>query len=147
VRHELRSPATDAEWGAYHTIRREVLFERRGKGAEYDPNRPDETRPGNYPLVLWVGSDAVGVIRVDVDGDRAVFRRVAVREDVQRRGHGRQLLDSAQEFARAHGCTRADSHVDPAAIGFYERCGFHRVAKESEGHSVLMTKSIAKESA
>src|SRR4051812_30744045 len=126
MHHELRRPATDAEWALYHTIRREVLFERRGKGADYDPNRPDETRLGNNPLVLWAGNEAVGVIRVDVDGDVAVFRRVAVREDLQRRGHGRQLLAFAEEFARARGCSRVDSYVDPSAIGFYERCGFHR---------------------
>jgi hypothetical protein len=33
--YQLRSPASDAEWASYHEIRRHVLFELRGRGAEY----------------------------------------------------------------------------------------------------------------
>ena len=149
MRHELRSPATDAEWLAYHTIRRQVLFERRGNGAAYNPNHPDETRPGNYSLVLWAGRDAVAVIRVDVGVEDGVafFRRVAVREDVQRVGHGRRLLEHAEQFARAHDCSHVASYVDPSAIGFYERCGFHRAPQATTGSSVLMRKAIREASA
>jgi ribosomal protein S18 acetylase RimI-like enzyme len=142
--HELRSPATDAEWLAYHTIRRDVLFERRGNGAAYDPNHPDETRSGNYPLVLWDGTTAVGVIRVDLGVDEGVafFRRVAVPEDLQRRGHGRRLLQRAEQFASARGCSHIASYVDPGAISFYERCGFERASEHASGSTVLMRKSI-----
>ena len=149
MRHKLRSPATDAEWLAYHAIRRHVLFERRGNGAAYDPNHPDETRPGHYPLVLWAGSEAVAVIRVDVGVEDGVafFRRVAVREDLQGHGHGRRLLEHAEQFARAHDCSHAASYVDPSAIGFYERCGFHRALEAAAGRSVLMRKAIRASSA
>jgi len=132
----LRLPANQAEWNAYHAIRRRVLFEVRGLGATYDPNHPDEHAPGHNPLMFWDGATAVGVIRVDVAGDVAVFRRVAVREDLQRRGYGRRLLRAAEQFARAQGCSRVDSHVDPGAIGFYERCGFVRRA------GTVMTKRL-----
>ena len=133
----LRAPADDLEWTAYHAIRRRVLFEMRGLGPTYDPNHSDEHAAGHHPLVFWDGTAAVGVIRVDVAGELAVFRRVAVREDVQGRGYGRRLLGAAEQFARAYGCVRVESHVDPEAVGFYERCGFVR----STG--AVMTKSLA----
>jgi GNAT superfamily N-acetyltransferase len=141
---ELRGPATDAEWRAYHDIRRHVLFDRRGRGTAYDPNHPDDSRPGHYPLILWSGTEPVAVIRVDIDARVAIFRRVAVREDVQRIGHGRRMLTMAEQFAHSRGCSRIDSHVDAGAIGFYERCGFHRVANEApDAETVLMTKPLS----
>ena len=145
---ELRSPVSASEWAAYHAIRRRVLFELRGRGAEYDAAHPDELLAGHHPLVLWHDGEAVGVIRVDVESTVAVFRRVAIRDDVQRQGHGRRLLACAEDFARAAGCTRVESHVAPDAVGFYERCGFVRasaqlaVASAAARGSVLMTKPL-----
>ena len=136
-RGALRPPADEVEWNAYHAIRRRVLFEMRGLGSTYDAKHPDEQAPGHHPLVLWNGSTAVGVIRVDIAGDVAVFRRVAVREDLQGRGYGRQLLSAAEQLARDHGCRRVESHVHPEAIGFYEKCGFVRNAGGA------MTKTLA----
>jgi len=139
----LKSPTTVAEWEAYHAIRRRVLFELRGVGASYDANHPDDRRPNHHPLLLWWGDEAVGVIRVDVAGDVAIFRRVAVRDDVQRRGFGRQLLVLSEAFARDRGCSRVDSHVDHGAVGFYKRCGFHPVSDTPQaGATLLMTKSL-----
>src|SRR5207248_1631359 len=97
----------------------------------------------HYPLILWRGADALAVIRVDIDTSVAVFRRVAVREDLQRRGHGRRLLTMAEQFALSHGCSRIDSHVDASAVEFYERCGFQRVEDEAHAETVLMTKPVA----
>jgi GNAT superfamily N-acetyltransferase len=85
----------------------------------------------------------VGVIRIDIDGPVATFRRVAVRDDVQRRGHGRRLLEAAERFARRKGCTRIESHVAPDAARFYERCGFTPSdAAQTPTGSVLMSKTL-----
>ena len=140
---ELRAPVTQDDWAAYHTIRRRVLWELRGNAAAYDPHHPDEHRPGNHPLVLWDGDAPVGVIRVDVDGAVATFRRVAIRDDRQRRGHGRALLEAAERFARDRGCTSAISHVDPDAIIFYERCGYRRVDPSGTGATILVSKALS----
>jgi GNAT superfamily N-acetyltransferase len=139
---ELRAPATEAEWAAYHTIRRHVLFELRGEAATYDANHPDEDLPGHHPLVLWDAGVAVGVIRVDVQDAVAIFRRVAVPDDLQRRGYGRHLLQAAERFAAEIGCTRVMSHVDPGAVGFYERCGFRRDWPSEAGRAVAMSKRL-----
>jgi len=139
----LRTPENPREWQAYHDIRRHVLFELRGLGATYDPKHPDEYRSGHFPLVLWTGDDAVAVVRVDVVNEVAIFRRVAVRPDFQRRGLGRQLLQQAEQFAQHQGCTRIESHVDPDAVVFYERCGFECLAQSKRSvASILMGKLI-----
>jgi len=142
--YELRRPASDAEWASYHEIRQHVLFERRGRGAEYDPRHPDEAKPGNHPLLLLHDDVPLGVVRVDVDGDRAIFRRVAIREDAQRLGHGRAMLEAAEAFARGQGCVRVESHVDLDAVPFYLRCGFLPVESSSagSGRTVFMNKRL-----
>jgi GNAT superfamily N-acetyltransferase len=69
------------------------------RGEPYDEQHPDEFRAGNHPLVLFHDGDAIGVIRIDVDAPVAIFRRVAIREDMQRQGHGTMMLKLAEGFA------------------------------------------------
>jgi GNAT superfamily N-acetyltransferase len=140
--YSLKAPDSDQEWAAYHAIRRVVLFERRGSIGVYDPKHPDETRSGNHALLLWHEREPIGTIRIDMAGVEAVFRRVAIREDLQRRGHGRRLLALAEQFARAHGAHLVRSHVDLDAVGFYERCGFERVGDAGPHEAPVMTKAL-----
>lgn len=111
-------------------------------GAAYDANRPDERRPGNHPMLLWDAETPVGVIRIDVAGAVATFRRVAIRDDLQRRGYGRRLLDAAERFAKDQGCTRVEASVDSDAITFYERCGYRRTEHATTSNSTFMTKDL-----
>ena len=141
--HQLRPPANEDEWRAFHAIRRKVLFENRGKSEIYDENHPDDARPGNYPLVLTYRDAVIGVIRVDVSESVALFRRVAIREDLQRMGHGRALLLLAEDFAKAHGCNEVRSNAAVEAVGFYERCGYTRdESAPAPPNSVPVWKSI-----
>jgi GNAT superfamily N-acetyltransferase len=142
--HVLRPPITVAEWDAYHAIRRRVLFELRGRGNTYDPDHPDEHRPGNHPFLLTRDGLPVGVIRVDLEPERAIFRRVAVRADAQRRGHGRALLSLAEAFVRQQGIAVIHSYVDPDAMGFYERCGFIQCVSIADRSSASATMLMVK---
>jgi GNAT superfamily N-acetyltransferase len=129
--YHLKAPARDEEWRIYHAIRRKVLFENRGLFGVYNEAHPDESAHGNHPLILIYEGEPIGVIRVDIDGQLAVFRRVAIREDVQRCGHGKVMISLAEDFARGEGCSFVRSYVDPGAVGFYERCGFNYDASTS----------------
>lgn len=146
MEYELVTPPEVAEWRAYHDIRRLVLFEARGQVGVYDDTRADERAPGHHPKLLLYRGDPVGVVRIDLNGTTATLRRVAVRSDVQRRGHGRALLSLAQQFARDHGCWQMVSHVAPDAVDFYRRCGFtveEQPTAGPSGHgSVFMTKPL-----
>src|SRR5262245_39193415 len=96
--HDLRTPKSEEEWRACHAIRRKVLFENRGKAEVYSEDHPDDRKPGNHPLVLVYEGEIIGVLRIDVSGSVAMLRRVAIRDDLQRLGHGRVLLRLAEAF-------------------------------------------------
>lgn len=141
--HELRTPQSDEEWRVFHAIRRKVLFENRGKAEAYIENHPDDSKPGNHPLVLLYRGDVIGVLRIDVDGTVAWLRRVAIRDDLQRAGHGRVLLRLAEGFAKTAGCNEIRSNAAVEAVGFYERCGYTRdISVEPPVNSVRVWKSL-----
>ncbi|PWT93128.1 MAG: GNAT family N-acetyltransferase [Blastocatellia bacterium] len=139
--HTLRRPRTGVEWTAYHEIRRKVLFENRGD-VEYVENHPDEFEQNHYPMILVENNMTIGVIRIDIDDHIAWFRRVAIREDLQRCGHGRCLLRLAESFARDQGCDEVRSNVAADAVEFYERCGYSRDVVGNEFESVPMRKEL-----
>jgi GNAT superfamily N-acetyltransferase len=142
--YELASPVQATEWCAYHDIRRRVLFAARGE--PYNENHPDEHAAGNYPKLLKHHGQAIGVVRIDVAGAQAFFRRVAVDPNAHRRGHGRVLLSLAERFAREQGCVRVGSYVAPDAVDFYLKCGFaverESVVGPSGRVSVFMSKRL-----
>ena len=109
------SPRNEHDWSAYHHIRRTVLFEARGM--PYEEHHPDEHAPRHHPKLLTYRGEPVAVVRIDVAGTVAFFRRVAVRPDAERRGHGRVLLAAAEQFAREHGCAEVQSFDAPDAVG------------------------------
>ena len=141
--HVLRVPHNAEEWRAYHAIRRKVLFENRGEAGVYIENHPDEFSHGHHPLVLIYNGAPIGVIRIDISGHAAWFRKVAVCETFQRSGHGRTLLRLAEALARKEGCHEVRSNVAVDAVGFYERCGYsHDLSTAGESGSVLMQKLL-----
>ena len=141
--HALRTPQDDEEWRAFHAIRRKVLFENRGKSEAYNENHPDDSKPGNHPLILIYGDDVIGVLRLDIATGVAWLRRVAIRQDLQRQGHGRVLLQLAEAFAKAQGCDEIRSNAAVEAFGFYERCGYERdVSRAAPVNSVAVRKSL-----
>ena len=143
--YALISPVDAREWASYHDIRRRVLFEARGQFGVYDENHPDERAAGHFPKLLLHQDEPVGVVRIDIAGTDAMLRRVAVRSDVQRRGHGRVLMALAEQFARSRQCDHLVSRVAPDAVEFYRKCGFamnDQATDRSGHHAVLMTKPL-----
>jgi len=124
--YELAVVAGPADWQAYHLIRRVALFEARGRIGIYDPDHPDERAPGHFPLLLTWNGRAIATTRLDVRGELAVVRLVAVVKSEQRKGHGRVLAARTEAFARDRGVTKLLVNAAANAVGFYERIGFVR---------------------
>jgi GNAT superfamily N-acetyltransferase len=139
---EFRTPQTDEEWSAYHAIRERVLWTSRGVTG-YDRHHPDEQAEGHYPLLYIAEGTPLGVVRVDLDGGTATLRRVAVQEDVQRRGHGRELLRLAEAFARSRGATLVRSNVNEAALEFYRKAGYESSGPPRPDGTLPMVKALA----
>lgn len=141
-RYRLVSPDGSEAWDAYHRIRRIVLFERRGRLGEYDSKHPDEHEPGNYPKLMTVDGRFVGVVRIDIRGELARLRRLAIDEPWQRKGYGRILVALSEAFAREAGARRVESAVAPDAVEFYRKCGFRPMQLDPLRSSVPMFKEL-----
>ncbi len=82
---------TESDWEDYHSFRRSILWEARGRSG-YDENHPDEFVPTNHPPLLKFNGRAIGTTRLDdFRNNTAAIRLVAIAGDVQRQGHGRVL--------------------------------------------------------
>jgi GNAT superfamily N-acetyltransferase len=114
--YRLDAPQCAQEWQAYHGIRRKV----------FHLPRPDEdTSPGTHPLLLWHEDQPVGAIQVDdLQNAAAALRLVAIDPAYQGDGHGRVMLERAEEFVKTLGCHKAVVYSTPEAAGFYAQAGY-----------------------
>lgn len=125
--YELVEVSGPEDWAAYHDIRRQELFEARGRHGIYNPNYPDEYTADKHHYMLKLDGTPLGTTRLDVRGDgTAVFRLVAIAAPEQGKGHGRVLSQLVQERAQAFGARTLLVNAARTAIGYYEKTGWHR---------------------
>lgn len=125
--YTLAGPLNEADWRAFHQIRRKVLFEGRHRDVVYNDDHPDDMAPGNHPLLLKLESVPIGTVRLDNFGDgTGCLRLVAITQDEQGRGHGRELGRLVEGFARSLGIHTLYLNSAPEAVGFYEKSGWTR---------------------
>ena len=122
--YELVKVTAPNHWKAYHDIRRKVLWENRGK-LDYNDRHADEYLPENHPLLLLLNNNPIGTTRLDDLNDGCgVVRLVAITDDFQRSGHGRQLSSLVEKYARGLGIKTLYVNAAPEALGFYEKLGW-----------------------
>lgn len=122
--HRLARVNSESDWRDYHAIRRAVLFEARGKTG-YREDHEDEFKPGFTPLLLVFEDKNIGTVRVDDWQDtRGVIRLVAIRAELQRQGHGRELARLSEEFARQRGIRTLYVNAALESIGYYRKMGW-----------------------
>lgn len=111
-------------WAALHHLRREVLFRPGRLPWIYDPEHPDDRKPGHTPLILWERESALGCARLDRCGSFGIVRLVAISETRQRQGLGRVLDAMITELARRDGLSHLRVNAAAEAEGFYLKCGW-----------------------
>jgi len=148
--YELVEVAGDNEWRDYHAIRREVLWEARGRTG-YNDKHSDDYVSANRPLLLKLDGRAIGTTRLDDLGNgTGAVRLVAISADLQRRGHGQKLAELVEAYARNRGMARLFVNAAPEAVGYYEKLGWQRFSwDETElsgiaSGAVQMTKNLVK---
>lgn len=100
--------------------------------------------------------DIIGAVRVSIDGDRGHFGMLSVGPEAQGTGLGRALIQAAEDFARAHGCTWMDLEVASPRTElppFYRKFGYEVTGTaewpedgleelKSPAHFVVMSKTL-----
>ena len=123
--YELVDVTSAEDWQSYHAIRRDVLWTARGR-PNYDDRHADEYRPAHHPLLLKFDGLPIGTTRLDERGLGAgVVRLVAIREQSQQQGHGRQLGRMVDTRARQLGLTTLYVNAVSQARDFYAKNGWH----------------------
>lgn len=111
--YELIKVTTESDWRDYHSLRRQVLSEARGRSG-YNERHADEYVPTNHSLLLKLDGRSIGTTRLDDFGDdRGAVRLVAIAVDVQRRGHGRVSSALVEQYARRLGLRTLLVNADP----------------------------------
>jgi ribosomal protein S18 acetylase RimI-like enzyme len=91
-------------------------------------------------LVGLEGGEIVASVMVGYDGHRGWINYLAVDPDLQRQGHGREIMRHAEQLLLAAGCPKINLQVrddNQSAIAFYERIGFQRDAVVSYGKRLI----------
>lgn len=147
--YELVKVSSDADWREYHAIRRQVLWEDRGKTG-YSDTQENEYKPANHPLLLRLDGRSIGTTRLDNFGNgTGAVRLVAILSGEQNRGHGRVLGALVEDYARQLGIKTLFVNAAPEALGYYEKVGWTRYSwDEAElrgiaAECVQMRKQIA----
>lgn len=124
--YELIEVTDPADWEAYHAIRRQELFEARGRHGIYDANHPHDRAPNAYPYLLKLDGKPLGTTRLDLRANgTAILRLVAITAAEQGKGHGRVLDQMVEDRARAFGASILLVNAADTAFGFYRRTGWH----------------------
>lgn len=114
----------ERDWDEYHSIRRKVLWERRGL-TNYDEKHADEYKTANHPLLLRLSGRAIGTVRLDDFGNgTGAVRLVAIESEFQGQGHGRTLSEFVENYARGLGILTLYVNAAPEAVGYYEKLGW-----------------------
>ncbi len=121
----LSRPRGDAEWAAYHELRRSEIFDRYYPDKIYDPEDADEFSAFNLPHLFFGDGEPLGTIRIDcLDRHHAAFRLIAIRSASQRQGLGGLMLRMAEERAVAFGFDEVSLNAALPALAFYQRHGY-----------------------
>jgi N-acetylglutamate synthase-like GNAT family acetyltransferase len=136
----LKRVESDADWRAYHQIRRRVLWHDRGFDG-YDEQHADDRKTQNHPLLLMHRGEPVGTARLDVASPvLGIVRLVAIRPELQRRGMGTALMREVEKYALRLGLDRLEVNAAKDAKSFYHRLGWTVVA--SDRKNPLMSKEL-----
>lgn len=93
--------------------------------------------PRKFTLIAARDDEIVGFLGLaadesyEIEGEFMRLTALAVREDLQGHGIGRQLVEAAEALARAHGTVALSLHSNrrrTSAHAFYERLGFEKTS-------------------
>lgn len=110
------------EYEATVELRREVL--RRPLGLDFSPEQLAR-EADDVHFALLHGDEALAcLVLTPQDGDILKMRQVAVREDLQGQGLGKQIVETSEVWALRQGFRSITLHAREAAVPFYLAQGY-----------------------
>lgn len=119
---QLSQPETAEEFAQYYELRWHILRKPWGQpmGSEQDMQEAS-----SYHLMARDGQQIIGVARLQFPGDEAAqLRYMAVANDWQGKGIGRQIVLHMEGVARQQGAHQLFLHARDNALGFYRKLGY-----------------------
>ncbi len=83
-----------------------------------------------------------GVVGVELHGENALLRSLAVGENARGRGCGKALVDRAERYALERGARRMFL-LTTTAERFFERIGYARIARDRVPETIRATQEFA----
>ena len=103
-------------------LRDEVL--RKPLGLSYDPVELAGEKE-SFHLALREGNELVACLVLKPLDERCIkMRQLAVRQNAQGKGFGRELVNYAESFLKGRGYEEIVLHARETARGFYEKLGY-----------------------
>lgn len=140
----ITSPCTDEQWDAYYELRWRLLRQpwQKPPGSEKD----DREQDAYHCLVLHQHRQAVGVGRLHKHTDEvAQIRYMAVAQQYQRQGIGRQILEHLEGIARDWGIRHIVLNARDAYLDFYLSRGYFITDKHHVLFDVIPHTQLQKE--
>lgn len=95
---------------------------------------------------LYVNHELTGVVSLFIDGKVGQFRKLAIVENAQKQGLGKQLMTYLIDFCKVQQLTKLWCNARVNALDFYLKLGFHATDKRytADGFDfVVMEKDLA----
>jgi len=103
-------------------LRDEVL--RKPLGLSYDPTELAGEKE-SFHFALREGAELVACLVLKPLDERCIkMRQLAVRDNAQGKGFGRELVNYAHSLAKERGYAEIVLHARETALGFYEKLGY-----------------------
>ena len=124
---EITSPATEEDFKQYFHLRWKLL---RAPWNEPEGSEQDEHESNSFHVMATENNKVIGVARLQNTGPtQAQIRYMAVANEYQNKGIGRNIIDYIEEYSRNNGINEIILHAREPAVGFYEKLGYKNIEK------------------
>lgn len=114
---EFREPKTEKEWEAYYDLRYRILRKPWNQPKGSERNEGDLTA---IHFSVFSDDKIIAVARLDLlQNNKAQVRFVAVDENCQNAGIGKQLMNHVEDYAIKNNIKEIELHARENAVQFY----------------------------
>ena len=117
----IRFADSERDLSLCYSIRQAVFVEEQGIDSAIEFSGSEV---GTQSLLAYFGSIAVGSARLALDSWSVKLGRVAVLAPWRGQGIGKELVETAIEFARKRRALSVVLHAQTTVVSFYEKLGF-----------------------